>query len=829
MFKRFVTVVTILATSTLFLNSLTRAEVSTKTLSVANRSAKYEGRSCPTCLGMSENSIANSIDGLAVFARRTQVMPLVPIQRSRFEGLAVNLVSSATGHLSFSVTDLNLPGVIPISFQRVYASDRHTDTGLGVGWSFVFDDRIAIGGDNATVSTGAGGVATYRRVQATQTFIQESPEANTRETLRRTDESTIVGSSDKFTRTYKRVGATFRLAKIADQIGNSIEIALNEQGNIARISNSSGSEIAFEWSAARDPRLLAISDNAKRRVTFKHHGSGLRSVVDTAGAEWYYDYQGVRMTRAADPLNRLLLRVRYDKAGHVIEAGDAAGVNNYDYEFNSHGVSRETLITDPLGSKTRVAHTELGAIAAITDNKGRTILRVDYNAGNRPTKVSAALVGETSYVYDSQNRLIKQSSTDGTFQEYTYDERGLVSSLSTQAGRTDFINDKAGNPILAGSYDPAQSYLAIHNPRGQLTRIRSAIGTELSFEYDAAGNTSSFVEGSTGRFELGHDAAGNVISRKLPSGEVYRYEYDSRGLIARQADNTGRAMNFERDPSGAITGFVSERGIWVRAVRDYAGRITSLRTSSGKTRRFGYDSRGALVTYVDAEGKRKRVFYDELGRVDRINNSDGTRTVVERDANGRVAALRTVNGNERSNQSGLLSALKLPFGVANFAPSKTSNSAPRASASPQDSGTGCLFGTDGFNDPLTYTLIGWDCWNPLGPLGTANPFSGFNENGFGGFDPFFGMQSPMAACSACVVRQITVCGLGHDGCNARAGQVSTGAVATCILGSAVTGGVILLVCAALALGGLGLGSVGCDADYKACVLGSIDKCPQCAQ
>jgi YD repeat-containing protein len=773
---------------------------------------------------MSENSIANSIDGLAVLARRTQVMPLSPIQRSRFEGLAVNLVSSATGHLSFSVIDLNLPGVIPISFQRVYASDRNTDSGLGVGWSFVFDDRIAIDGDNATLSTGAGGVAAYRRVKETQTFTLESPEANTRETLRRTDESTIVGSNDKFTRTYKRVGATFRLAKIADQIGNSIEIALNEQGNIARISNSSGSEIAFEWSAARDPRLLAISDNAKRRVTFKHHGSGLRSVIDTAGSEWYYDYQGVRMTRAADPVNRVLLRVRYDKAGHVVEAGDAAGVNSYDYEFNSRGVSRETLITDPLGSKTTVAHTELGAIAAIRDNKGRTILRVDYNAGNRPTKVSAALVGETSYVYDSQNRLIKQSSTDGTFQEYTYDERGLVSSLSTQAGRTDYINDKAGNPILARSDDPAQSYLAIHNPRGQLTRIRSAIGTELSFEYDAAGNTSSFAEGGTGRFELGYDAAGNVVSRKLPSGEVYRYEYDSRGLIARQADNNGRAMNFERDPSGAITGFVTDRGIWVRAVRDYAGRITSLRSSSGKTRQFGYDARGALVDYLDAEGKRKRLIYDELGRVERINSSDGSRTVVERDANGRVAALRTVNGNERPEQSGLLSALRLPFGVSNFAASKTGKSVPRASASPQDSVFGCPFGSDGFGDPLIYTNTEWDCWNPLGPLGTANPFSGFSESGFGAFDPFFD-STITENCPSCIARQQQICDLLHrKGCTRAATGSGFWAVAGCALATAGAG---LAFCAVLVSGGLALQGLACEAFYQACLLSVRDRCASC--
>jgi len=47
----------------------------------------------------------------------------------------LNLVSSANGRLTFSIKDLEISGAMPISFTRVYASDKSQDTGLGAGWS----------------------------------------------------------------------------------------------------------------------------------------------------------------------------------------------------------------------------------------------------------------------------------------------------------------------------------------------------------------------------------------------------------------------------------------------------------------------------------------------------------------------------------------------------------------------------------------------------------------------------------------------------------------------------------------------------------------------
>src|SRR3954468_19767681 len=116
MFKRIVTVITMIATSTLFMNEMARARVFVP--SSIPTSIKERKKSCLPCGAAQSNSEADSLDGLASLGRRTQILPFTPLQRSVFDGTMVNLVSTATGHLSFATTDLEIDGSMPLIFQR---------------------------------------------------------------------------------------------------------------------------------------------------------------------------------------------------------------------------------------------------------------------------------------------------------------------------------------------------------------------------------------------------------------------------------------------------------------------------------------------------------------------------------------------------------------------------------------------------------------------------------------------------------------------------------------------------------------------------------------
>lgn len=688
----------LIATFTLTLITLsmlcTSWAVSTDThITAAKAVSSKNNKSCAPCAAGPQGSRVNPLDNLATLGRRTQNRPFRPLLRSVFDGAIANFVSTSTGRLAFTVTDLEISGLRPIKFQRVYASDLERDAGLGIGWSFTFDDRIMLDGNAATLTTGEGAVLAFRRDGQSQRFILQVPEPNAHQSFVVADSNIIIEQYAGITRTYRKLGQTYRLSRIADAYGNSITMSFDVRDNLIRIVSSGGGSLILEWSDGKDARLLAVSDNTGRRMSFKQDGQRLRAAVQPGNAQWTYDYQAGKLTRAVDPSGRLLMSVKYDRAGRVTEVGDAAGVQTYEYDAGSVAVSPRTVVTDPMGAKTIVEHAPRGALAAISDDEGRTT-RFEYNAANRVVSMVNWQGEETKFTYDAQNRLFRQSSSNGIEQTFIYDEQGQVSS-----------GDPAGYRIERG----------VH---GLPTLIRSADGQEVPFEYDDAGNETAFSSPDLGRLEVERDATGRIITRRFSSGTAQRFEYDSRGKVVKRSDNRGRSITFERDASGALTGLVAASGSWVRATRDEAGRITSLTTSTGKSRRFAYDARGALTGYKDARGKGRSMKYDRRGRLRAIVDDDGTTTEIARDGQGRVRLILVASSNGgrlkyEYDQTGQLVAVKRENSSVRFMPASYKSSP--ASLAVQDY---CVFGGDSWDGFLTESGLGYGgsggCFDPYG-------------------------------------------------------------------------------------------------------------------
>jgi YD repeat-containing protein len=749
-------------------------------------------KSCASCpLGSRAARADGTAADLSTLGRRTQPQHLLPIQLSAFDGARLNFVSTSNGSLAFAVTDLELSSpLMPLFFQRVYTSDRAEDAGLGAGWSFVFDDRITLDGGDATLTTGAGATIAFRRAGDTRRFVLKTDEPGLHQSFDLTGDDSITEQSAGLTRTYRKLGGAYRLARIADPNGNSVDIRFDERGNVARIAGGNAS-LSLEWSGGRRPSLLSVADNTGRRVSFGRDGQRLRSVTDPAGAQWSYDYAGGRLTTAADPLGRVLLRARYDRAGRAVEAGDAAGAYLFDYDTGADAPSRRTTVTDPVGAKTVFAHDERGALTDIGDAEGR-IAEIEYNAASRPTRASDALGNEMRFSYDSQNRLLRQASSDGAEKSYTYDERGRVSSITDGGARTDYTLDARGNVVAARVGDPSSGFDAARNARGQLTSLASKGGRTVSFEYDAAGNRTAITFSDAGRFETEYDSAGRAVAERLPSGLSYAYKYDARGALTKHSDDKGHSVTLERDAGGALVSVASAEGRWVRATRDGAGRIVALRNSSGKTRRYAYDARGSLTDYVDARGKHRTFTYDRRGRLRGFFDSDGAGVRYDYDRAGRLVAARRVSGPQT--------------GAARLMPARYE---PTATA--QD--FGCSFGDDGWFEGDTFSL-------DYGML--CDPFGGFDDPyaGLGTIDP--------ANCPDCIQRHLEICTLRMKACmlqRGAGGAIAGGAACAAIAIWTGLGAALAAVVCGIVAGGAGV--ISCIYENTACVLEIGDKCPGC--
>lgn len=744
----------------------------------------------PSCLTCSAARDARpSPDNLTTLGRRTQPSPLKPVQRSAFEGLRVNFVSTATGNLTFAVTDFELGGALPVLFQRVYDSSRRgEDTGLGAGWSFVFDDRISLNGDSATLTTGAGARLAFRRNAQNQHFTLRDEEPGAHQSFELTSEATIREQAAGLTRTYKKMGAAYRLAQIADPNGNAIDIAFNSRGSFASITNGAAT-ITLEWSNVRDSRLLSVADSAGRRVVFKQDGQRLRAVADPAGAQWTYLYSADRLTEAVDPLGRILLRARYDKAGRAVVSGDAAGAYSFDYGPTESAVSPRTVVTDPAGAKTVFAHTAKGALTEADDEEGRLAL-IEYNSSNRPARVLDATGNETRFTYDAQNRLLRQTSGDGAEKTRAYDEQGRLISTTDGLERTDYVLDARGNTVSARGADPAQSYDVARDVRGRATSISSKAGRTVKLEHDADGNETAIAYSDAGRFETSFDAAGRKVSERLPGGLTTRYKYDKRGNLSEQSDDNGRSLRIERDASGAVTGLVAGGGSFVRAERDHAGRVVALTNSSGQTRRFAYNARGSLVGYTDARGKHTAFGYDRRGRLRSVADSDGVSLRLDYDRRGRLLAVRRVESAKGAAQ--FLRA-SLPT-LAPFSPSLAQG------------GFGCLFGGDGWFEG--------DTFNSDFGMGCDDPFGGFG-------DPTGDGLYSTDGCNQCKQRQKNICNAQFKSAYKKIIMADVTATVGC---SIATAGTLAILCGA----GAGIAAIlaysALNDDLNVCLLKIPDAC-----
>ncbi|MFL6255360.1 MAG: DUF6531 domain-containing protein [Pyrinomonadaceae bacterium] len=711
-----------------------------------NSAGKSSGgaASCPTCMGgagTQADAVSKSLDSVTALGRRTQASPLRPLPFSLFEGARINLVSTATGGLSFTVTDLGLPGSLPVSFERVYNSSRARDTGLGAGWSFIFDDRISVAGGAATLLAGDGSVTQFVG-DGQGRFTLKTPAPGMHQSFALVGDGTAVEQVSILTRTYTKLGGEYRLSQIADANGNSIRIGFDARGNVASIAGPGGT-ISLTWSDGKSPQLLAAGDSAGRRVSFRQDAARLRAATDVAGAVWTYDYTAQGLSRAVDPLGRALLRVRYDRDGRVAEAGDAAGTSLY--EYGAGAVSRRTVVTDPGGVKTVYEHSELGALTAMREEGGQVLIESDYDAANRPTRVSSPAVGETLMSYDAQNRPLRLTASDGNSTAYAYDAGGQVSSVTQGGVRTDFTRDARGNVVAAKSSDPARSFQATYDARGRLVAMASDSGNKLSREYDAAGNPTAFTSAS-GRFTTERDAAGLIVAESLPSGKTYSYAHDARGAVTKLSDSHGHTFTLERDASGALSKVVSSNGRWISATRDQYGRVMALSTSAGKSRRFGYDARGSLVDYTDAQGLHKHFGYDGRGRLRDVTADNGEKTVIARDGLGRVQNIASFDGKGtvyKYDKDGKLTGVERVGGdAARFLPAAYSPSPARA----QWGGYGCMFGYDGFMmDPYEYDMFGWgygygyDMMDMgfMFEMGSCDAFGYFGYFGSGCNDPYY--------------------------------------------------------------------------------------------
>ncbi len=770
-----------------------------------NKPAK--AASCSSCSLAS----SNPLDRLATLGHQSQNNPLLPVKHSLFKGFPIGFVSSATGELSFAMTDLAFKDNPLMIFQRTYNSSRIEDSGLGRGWSFAFNDSITLGDDNAVLTTSTGDKFVYRRAEA-KSYVLQTPEAADVQGFEKENGNTISSKNGDVTKTYQRAGNAFYLSEITAPNGWEVSIKRNGNGKITNISSISG-EINLNWSNGNNAKLLAVTDSAGRRVSFAQSNGLLQSATTATGGEWQYEYASGRLSRAVDPANRIALRAKYDAAGRASEFGDAVETNRIAYESNAENVSTITTVTDSLNYARVFQQTKGGIPSAVTDKQG-TLLSLLYNEANRVVQMTDASGATTSFNFDTEQRLTRQLLSNGDEKTFEYNEKGKLSATSNNGERTEIAFDPA-NLTESRKHKDGKNVKSTFNRRGQETHLQVENGLALDSEYDEKGRQIAYVYSDIGRFENTFDAAGRKTSEKMPSGLTRGYEYNANNQIVRESNNRGGSRRLERDASDNITKIASSDANWVQILRDEAGRISQLRNSRGQSRRYIYNSRGALIRFIGADGRDLQFQYTERGEMQSVFDDQSAGLIYQRNQGGNLAQIR-----QTANQKNFWQVQKINYS-SRFANSTINQT--------------CLFG-DGWDTGG----ISWGNWDNyfakfVVTENCSDPFGGVF--GGGGFDSSFGGGE---TCSQCQTRQRQIVEHDYSSCLWNRGVTYTvgGAVAAGGVGAAAGtfvepgGGTIIGGVVGGIIGGIGgaaSGYMSCHHDRDSQLLSVLDKCPVCSR
>lgn len=571
-----------------------------------------------------------------------------------FTGHPVNV---ATGTVSTSAVDLELPGAIPLRFAREYDGnwcDRASP--LGHGWSHSLDQKIWIEPDTVVLLEADGRELEFATEGFADRVMRRGDHAwhpVDRLTLRALGELRWeVRGVDGLVRVFAPVPGESaadkdrglaRLVAIRTLDGNAIELTYDEHARLRRVIDTGGRVVELEHDAeGRLRRLWAPAPDGRglrQHAEYRYSNDGdLVAVVDALGASWTFEYDGHLLVRERDRTG-LSFYFAYDGHGRYARCTRTWGDGGiYDHVIAYDRRNLVTLVTNSLGETTKYQMNGLGLVASILQPTGTSLQR-EYDEHGWLVAEIDELGQATRYQHDARGNVVMTVGADRTVTKVRYDEADRAIERVDAMGATwTWAYDLHGR--LVRRVDPLGHATTWMYEERELVGVVDAAGARMSFEWDRAGNLVAVTTADGAVTRRQYDALGHVVAVHDPKGNVQKRAWDALGRLARVEEPDGNVRRIERDGEGHVVRAIDR----LRDVRfEYEGMgWLAARTLGGATVRYRHDTEGQLVGVVNQRGLEHRFELDAVGRVRAEIAVDGVTTTFVRDAGGRpTKALRS--------------------------------------------------------------------------------------------------------------------------------------------------------------------------------------------
>jgi RHS repeat-associated protein len=248
-----------------------------------------------------------------------------------------------------------------------------------------------------------------------------------------------------------------------------------------------------------------------------------------------YSYDELNnVTAIQDPLGRKVT-YQYDNLNRLLSIVSAMG-RERTFEYDS--VGNVVAQVDPKGQQTEFEYTPTGKIKKISYSDGRQV-SFDYDSLGNRTRMKD-WTGDTTYKYDTFNRMVEVTTPDNRSVSYTYNDFDELINvgLKAQGIRGSGLGSdhgRHGADLIEWTYN--------YDKYGRLKSLSDPDGNETTYSYDIAGRLAESVLPNAVRKVMEYDQASNLLSMAYIKGrdelERFDYTYDAVGNRVAMSEDDG--------------------------------------------------------------------------------------------------------------------------------------------------------------------------------------------------------------------------------------------------------------------------------------------------
>lgn len=573
----------------------------------------------------------------------------------------VNLIN---GSVLYEGVDFELPGPIPVKWERSWYSDSSYTGPLGHGTHLSYDLSLHLfeADDAIGLTLPDGRAAGFPLLLAEGDSFYNRAEKLTL-TCKSRHAYDLFDHNTQLRYAFERVSKTeFKPKRLSNASGFVIRFFYNGKNVLQKLIDTAGREIINTLDHQNRITRVEVQHKGLRRtmVEYGYNDAGdLAAITDAKGQTTVIRYQNHLMVEKTDR-NGQTFYWEYDGPSTGARCVHTRGDGGLLEGSIAYGKGVNT-VTNSLSEQKLYYYDENDLCVQETDAQGHSVFHqyTEYMEPYRDIDEEGAITG---YVYDARGNLTAKQGADGSVTRYLYDEEGRLKMLTDADGastvyvyREGLLSDvvAADGAVTSYAYNGTGLLEKITAANGQTTRlsydedhnlVRLLLpdGAEASWQFDAWGRCVAATNPEKASQRFVYDALDRVTAVRKFDGNKVELRYNAYEQVV-YAQDAHHKVNFEYTPLGSLKAR-EESGARIQFNYDTEERLVSLLNENREVYRFRYDNRGKVVEEKGFDGLTREYLRDRAGKVIRVNRPGGKFTEYEYDLAGRLSRAEYSDG-----------------------------------------------------------------------------------------------------------------------------------------------------------------------------------------